>query len=141
MPVREFFAIRPNKFGGRGDYAIQDIRMATTAIRKKFDMSPEWMQDLLVGAKKIVDTSEDEKTRLLAIKLMLAMEQQDFEKEKEENKPAAGVNIGTQVNIQINEQVVTTPEEARQAMSLPVEKIIEGTNGKHHGPEGHSPLS
>jgi hypothetical protein len=137
MP-EELFAIRPWRCGGRGDFARRDIRMATTAVRKRYNLSPEQRRKMLIAAEAIMDTGADEKTKLLAIKLMAEMDKADFERDKEESKTSDDKAGPIQINIQINEQLLEKPPKKPDIVVEPkvIEHVVEASRNGDHPKDG-----
>ncbi len=80
MP-EELFAIRPFAAGGKGDFSRADIRMATKAIRR-FGLSDELRERMKQLSAKIMEESTEEKTQLLAIKMLTEMDKIDSKREE-----------------------------------------------------------
>lgn len=75
--------MRPFAGGGKGDFSRADIRMAIKAIRR-FGVSDVLRGKLIHWGEKILDESPDDKTKLLAMKMVIEMDKVDAKREENE---------------------------------------------------------
>lgn len=159
MP-EELFAIRPSVRGGRGDFSRSDIRMAIMAIRR-FGISDDLRQKMVKHGETILDSSPDEKTKLLAIKMLAEMDKIDATREGNAiqqrhhevleatvvlRAAMQGENVRTKL-AELSEQVCTPLSiedinEIEKIQQNNAEEVLAGiskigetngtTNGKHH---------
>lgn len=73
---------RPNRLGGQGDYSRQDIRMMMVAARnKRYNLTEDQRRRMVDMSFSIAESSNDERTKISAIKVLTEMDKIDATRE------------------------------------------------------------
>jgi hypothetical protein len=120
--------------GGQGEVTRSDLKLANTAIRNEYQMTPEIRQNIIGQAHTILMFSDSERWQLLAAKVLLTADSINVKREavrvQERQTDVMEATAGLR-------EAMKSPEVRKMLVAFsdqvcsPV-KAIEDTNGKPH---------
>lgn len=132
MP-EELFAVRPFASGGKGDVARSDLRMAIKAIRKEYSINEDIREKMVANARRIMEESTEEKTILLAIKMLAEMDKINAKREETDvQEKHNGVIEATSVmraalqNPEVRKRMISISDEMCGAPPKVIETHLNG---------------